>query len=166
MSQIIRESECPKGSLYYYFPDGKEEIAVECIQIARNNVSNELRSFLADTTDTAEGLRRMFERFIGEAEKNDCFDFVPFSFWMAAETSAINEKFRGACRNVFSEWQSILTDHMVTQGIAIQDAEEKAMLIISMLEGSSILSVTYRDNRALKAISRHVNAIIHAQPEP
>ncbi len=69
MSQIIRESECPKGSLYYYFPDGKEEIAVECIQIARNNVSNELRSFLADTTDTAEGLRRMFERFIGEAEK-------------------------------------------------------------------------------------------------
>jgi AcrR family transcriptional regulator len=31
INQIVKESGAPKGSIYYYFPDGKEEIALEAV---------------------------------------------------------------------------------------------------------------------------------------
>jgi TetR/AcrR family transcriptional repressor of lmrAB and yxaGH operons len=31
LSEILKESGSPKGSLYYYFPGGKEELALEAI---------------------------------------------------------------------------------------------------------------------------------------
>lgn len=32
LSQITKESSAPRGSIYYYFPDGKQQLAKEAIQ--------------------------------------------------------------------------------------------------------------------------------------
>lgn len=34
LNEILQESGAPKGSLYYHFPNGKEEIALEAIKLA------------------------------------------------------------------------------------------------------------------------------------
>ncbi|GAA3331467.1 hypothetical protein GCM10020331_088170 [Ectobacillus funiculus] len=31
LNQILTESETPKGSLYYHFPNGKEQLAIEAV---------------------------------------------------------------------------------------------------------------------------------------
>ena len=34
LNQILSESQAPKGSLYYYFPGGKEALAVAAVELA------------------------------------------------------------------------------------------------------------------------------------
>ncbi len=46
LNEIIRESGTPKGSLYYYFPDGKEQIGAEAILESGKVISTRLRGLM------------------------------------------------------------------------------------------------------------------------
>ncbi|MEM5591405.1 TetR/AcrR family transcriptional regulator [Niallia circulans] len=46
LNQIIDESGAPKGSLYYHFPNGKEEIALEAIKRMRELVVEKMKADL------------------------------------------------------------------------------------------------------------------------
>lgn len=46
LNQIIKDSESPKGSLYYYFPHGKEELALTCINRTSEEVARLLRHYM------------------------------------------------------------------------------------------------------------------------
>ena len=43
MSQVLQESGAPKGSLYYYFPQGKEQLAIEAIGLIRQKIEEKIR---------------------------------------------------------------------------------------------------------------------------
>ena len=43
LNEIIQRSGAPKGSLYYYFPEGKEQLASETILRAGQIVSERFR---------------------------------------------------------------------------------------------------------------------------
>ena len=44
LNEILKESGTPKGSLYYHFPNGKEELALEAIKLASENIQREIKS--------------------------------------------------------------------------------------------------------------------------
>ena len=48
LNEIIRESGAPKGSVYYYFPGGKEQIGAEAILEAGKIISARLRGLLGE----------------------------------------------------------------------------------------------------------------------
>lgn len=48
LNQIIEESGAPKGSIYYHFPNGKEEIAVESIAMMRKMLMEGAEKDLAE----------------------------------------------------------------------------------------------------------------------
>ena len=59
LNQIVAESGAPKGSLYYYFPGGKEELAVAAIGLIRDEIEGRLRKFLSTIDDPVEAIRAL-----------------------------------------------------------------------------------------------------------
>jgi TetR/AcrR family transcriptional repressor of lmrAB and yxaGH operons len=51
MSEIVKASGAPKGSIYYYFPKGKEEITSEAVLFAGRMVAERIRVHLANGMD-------------------------------------------------------------------------------------------------------------------
>ena len=47
LSEILKESGAPKGSLYYHFPNGKEQLAIEAINLSAKTISTAIKENLA-----------------------------------------------------------------------------------------------------------------------
>src|SRR5689334_21281371 len=47
LQQILAESGAPRGSLYHYFPDGKESIGAAAVELAGELVAETLRGLAA-----------------------------------------------------------------------------------------------------------------------
>lgn len=54
LNQIIKESGAPKGSLYHYFPNGKEELAVESVKYTSSFIETRIQGILDKVSDPRE----------------------------------------------------------------------------------------------------------------
>lgn len=56
LNEIVKESGAPKGSLYYYFPDGKEQITAEAVLQSGRVTSERIRTGLAIGSDASKSI--------------------------------------------------------------------------------------------------------------
>ncbi|MDI5790417.1 helix-turn-helix domain containing protein [Bacillus licheniformis] len=57
LSQITAESGAPRGSLYYYFPGGKEELAQEAIQLTGERIKAYISSAISGEADPVKAFQ-------------------------------------------------------------------------------------------------------------
>jgi TetR/AcrR family transcriptional repressor of lmrAB and yxaGH operons len=160
LNQIIKDSESPKGSLYYYFPHGKEELALTCINRTSEIVACKLRHYMETGESAASGMQDFILGMAKDAVDSSFEGFVPFSFWLAVETSCISEELRAACQSVFKDWQEVITERLLTEGNEEEKATTQASAMVSLLEGSLLQALTYRDEQPLLAAAKIVPALL------
>ena len=61
LNEILTESGAPRGSLYYHFPGGKEQLILEATRQGVAIVTQVLKEALADSPDPADGVRAFVE---------------------------------------------------------------------------------------------------------
>lgn len=61
LNQIIKESGSPKGSLYYYFPKGKEELAIHAVHYTNKYVQVQIKESLNKSSDAAQAIQYFIE---------------------------------------------------------------------------------------------------------
>lgn len=160
LNQIINESHSPKGSLYYYFPNGKEELALECIKSNNQIVILKLKTSFATAKDVTEAMQNFIQEMAKHAEESQFTNFMPFSFWMAVETSCISNKLREACQGVFMDWQTIISDQLRVEGMEPAKSLEIATVLVSLLEGALILALTKQNSEPLLTAVRCVPFLV------
>lgn len=160
LNQILTESGSPKGSLYYYFPRGKEELALECIRRGNEFIKQKLKETLAGNDDPVLAIQEFIRNTAEEADRT-CFNgFMPIGFWAAAETSCISDSLRYACVNTFTDWQQIYMEHLQAAGWVEEKSRSLAVLIISMLEGALILAVTQQSSAPIYNVVDYIPQLI------
>ncbi|MCG7382170.1 TetR/AcrR family transcriptional regulator [Paenibacillus sp. ACRRY] len=159
LNQIIKESSTPKGSLYHYFPHGKEELAHECIQKANEHIMQKFEDTFAAHESTGDAIQRFIHDMADETEAAGFTGFLPFSFWAAVETSCISHQLRVACQGVFANWQNIITKHLMMEGVGEEKARETGLLVISLMEGALIISLTNQDKQPLLTAADYLSSV-------
>ena len=160
LNQIIKDSDSPKGSLYYYFPHGKEELALTCINRSSDIVTQKLTYHLETCNNVAEAMEDFILALAKEAGESSYEGIFPFSFWLAAETSCISEELRTACKSVFRDWQEVIKRRLLEEGIGEKAAADKASVTISLFEGALLQTLTCRDDQPLLAAAKMIPAIL------
>lgn len=160
LNQIIKDSDSPKGSLYYYFPHGKEELALTCINRTSEGVARKLRHYMENSETPAQAVQDFIQSMAKEAEDSSFEGLVPFSFWVAVETSCVSDQLRTACQCVFKDWQDVIAQRLVADGMKEETAEGKATVIVSLFEGALLLALTCRNVQPLVAAAQSIPAIL------
>ena len=155
LNQIIEESGAPKGSIYYHFPNGKEEIALEAISVMRKLLLEGAEKDLSGRNSAVEAFEFYVNNIAYVFDSGDCVEGLSIGL-IASETASTHEKLRYACEMVFKDWQSLYADILEQYGVEKARAVELGITITAMIEGACLLSITYQNGDALRMIAKQL----------
>lgn len=157
LNEIIRESGSPKGSLYYYFPDGKDQIVSEAVQQAGQVVSERVRANLSEI-----GLREFILKIAESVELSGFSAGSPLTA-VAMETATTNERINLACREAYDMLISAFCAYFMEKGVDRDRAIEMATFVTASIEGSIILSRTAHSSEALAIVAEQLGDIFDTE---
>ena len=159
LNQIIEESGAPKGSIYYHFPNGKEEIALEAISVMRKLVLGGAEKDLSGGNSASEAFQSYINNIATVFDRKECVEGLSIGL-IASETASTHEKLRHACEMVFKDWQSLYADILEKYGCDKERTEELGITIAAMIEGACIMSSTYQNGDPLRVIAKQVSWLL------
>lgn len=165
MSEIIQASGAPRGSLYYYFPDGKEGLAAEAIARTGEAIAERIRAGLAPTGCLASAIAALTEQIAAGVESS-CFRAGGPLTTVAMETATTSERLNQACRAAYNRLSGAFAESLVKAGHPPERAAELAEFITAAIEGGIILSRTYHSGDPLRRIGRQIGALLAAAHPP
>ena len=143
LHDILAAGGSPRGSLYFHFPGGKEEIGETALTLAGEAVRQAI-AHAAETSETAElFLTRIARGMAADLEKSDFTEGCPIAT-IALETAAQSDVLGAATRHAFQRWENEIKRGLQRFGMALEEADLVATLVLSQLEGALLLARTYR----------------------
>lgn len=146
LQQILAESQTPKGSLYHYFPGGKNELGAEAILVAGAIVSETLNSLARESVSFADFLSRYLYMLAGWLEDSDYCDGCPIATCLL-ERAPSCDLMREAGEKVLTEWISIIAGVLQREGDS--DARRRAAGVLAAAEGALLVCRVRRSTATL-----------------
>ncbi|CAI1892627.1 MULTISPECIES: TetR/AcrR family transcriptional regulator [Serratia] len=159
INKIIEQSGAPKGSLYYFFPDGKEEIALTCIERIKADVSVAIEQALSAASFEA-GVVNFIRSTISFFQKCDFNSSTPVCFWVSAEASQVSSRLRQACMAVYESWKTIYANRLLKMGVGEEKAKQLADIIVTLIEGALVQALVSRSVVSLENVIHYIKIIL------
>jgi AcrR family transcriptional regulator len=161
VKQIVAEAGAPFGSLYHFFPGGKEELGAATIRRSGLLYGLLLGEYAGPEVELVAGIRAFFEGAAETLRETDYADACPIAT-VALEVSSTNEELREACADVFEGWVAGGTERFVAEGISRERARELVIQTIAALEGAFVLSRALRSTEPVELAGAMVADSIEA----
>ena len=161
LKQVAERSQSPTGSIYHFFPGGKEELGV-AVMHESGAAYQSLFEWIADESDgIADGVHAFFTGAAQALEEADFVDICPIGT-VAREVASTNEPLRIATETVFASWHASLTQRLRTEGVRPKEAAALADTLIAAIEGGFILARARRSGDCLRATAEHMRTLVLA----
>lgn len=165
LKRISAESGAPFGSIYHFFPGGKEQLAEDAIRTSGPEYMHMMLAMLDSVPDPLESLENAFLVAAENLAATDYADACPIAT-LALEVASTNEALRVATAEVFDEWVTASTEWF---GRWIPDREVARSLAYSMimiLEGAFVLSRAARDPEPMQTAGRSMVELARVASQP
>ena len=148
INEILALSGAPKGSLYHYFPGGKEQVAAEAVRHAGAKVRATLDELATRHGSAADVLRAYGALLAGWMARSAFTDGCPIATTML-EVAPARAEITAAGRQAFEGWQQVFAEGLVREGRAPERAEALAAFAVTALEGALVLARVRRSERPI-----------------
>jgi TetR/AcrR family transcriptional regulator, lmrAB and yxaGH operons repressor len=146
--QVVEASGTPRGSVYFHFPGGKEQLASEALSLASMLYLGAVSSSIVKGPTTAKAVLRSSKVLAKGLEETDFLQGCPIAA-VALETSGSNETLRIICSQYFKEWILLYENSLTQEGVAPERSQRLATTIVCVIEGGLLLSRTLRSSKPI-----------------
>jgi len=166
LAQVLAESGAPKGSFYFHFPGGKEQLAVEAVNASSSTVEALITNAGERARDAPDVVRRAGRAIARWLEESD-FEEGCAVATLASEAAGTSPALREACENAYTRWRHLFAEALRQHGVATAAARELATVIVAAIEGATLIARTERRPDALNTVTSMLEAQVHANtPSP
>ena len=149
MKQVVEESGTPRGSLYFHFPDGKDQMVGEALGIAQTAVAGTIDRVAARSQTPAELIEGLGAAMAKWLTRSDFVEGCPVAT-VALEVAPLHETLTHASEQAFTHWIDQIAAHLVTLGLPPAEADDVAVSAMAALEGGMILARVRQDAAPLR----------------
>jgi AcrR family transcriptional regulator len=149
IKQILAAANAPFGSLYHFFPGGKEQLGAEAIRTSGRMYLELFATVIAQSPDVTGAVGAFFTGAAQTLVETDYADACPIAT-VALEVASTNEHMREACAEVFESWIAGATGYFASAGIDAHTARELAVSMLCLLEGAFVFCRAIRTTQPLE----------------
>lgn len=157
IADVLERSGAPRGSVYYHFPGGKDEVVLAAMEFMATEARAPLRALKsADVAGIITGFVNLWRGVL----KNS--DYAAGCASAGVATSADTDELRAAARNVFETWTSDLAALFEDAGMESGRASDLAWMVFASTEGAVIFARSERSMRPLDLVESQLHALARA----
>ncbi len=160
-SQILSASGAPRGSLYHYFPQGKEQIGQAAVEYAGELVTSTLTRLIEQNPTPGAALReygRLLAQWLQESGYQDGCPITTTLLELAPSSEAVS----ASGRRAFVDWTDVFSRALVSAGAESKEARRLATLAVASLEGALVLARVHQDSEAVTVVANDVADLFDA----
>ena len=148
LQQILAESGAPKGSLYYYFPDGKEALGEASVVMAVEMVGDMLRELAQRHKSPKRFVRAYCKVMAGWMEESGYGSGCPIATTIL-ETAPESPAITRAGSEAIDSWIEVISGALENGDLNPREARTRAQLIVAAMEGALILARIRQSSRPI-----------------
>ncbi|WP_107658480.1 TetR/AcrR family transcriptional regulator [Nocardia suismassiliense] len=155
LNQIIETSGAPRGSLYFHFPGGKDQLVAAAVAQSGNEITALIDAVAPG--DTAAAATSLLAAFGDRLEASDWHQGCPVAT-VTLDVSAANDTIQAECAAAYTAWEQALRIRLQADGRS--DAADLAAAILAMIEGALLLARAQRSREPLERVARTIRAML------
>lgn len=159
LNQVVAESEAPKGSLYFHFPGGKEQLAAEALTRSGSSMAGSLAEVLSSSRSTAGGVRRWVKLLATQLEATDFTAGCPIAT-VALEAAPSSDVISVAASSAYASWVAAIADGLRDEGLTAGRARTAAVAAVAAIEGAMVLAKASRTTAPLREAEAFVRDVL------
>lgn len=149
IKQIVSAAQAPFGSIYHFFPGGKEQLGAEAIRRSGALYELLIPAVFDPAPDLVAAVRAFFAGAAEHLTETDYADACPIAT-VALEVSSTSEPMRQACAEVFESWIAAGLPRFTAAGLPDDRARELVIGMVAALEGAFVLARAARSTEPLR----------------
>jgi TetR/AcrR family transcriptional repressor of lmrAB and yxaGH operons len=159
VAQILENSGSPRGSFYFHFPGGKEELACEALRASGAAWREKIEAAAATSSDPAKAVVavcHMLADALVESEYREGCPLATVALEAAATTDAVHE----VCSEHFSGWERVVAERLAEAGVPEAMRSTMATLVLSAIEGAQLLCRAHRSPEPLHRVALALSTML------
>jgi len=151
VAELLTKAGAPRGSLYFHFPGGKEQIGAEAVARVGAEVAARFRGLHDSGVDLDTFIDRVFKTTAKEVKERAFKASCPMAA-VASGFGAADINLAAAVREAFASWEREIANAARARGLTAKNADILASAMLLSIEGAFIVS------KAQGSATPHVNA--------
>jgi len=159
LNEILAVSGSPKGSLYYHFPKGKEQLALEAIHSEGEKIKSKVQISLDRIENPVDAIVSIIEDIATIIDSDQKTKDMTISL-IALETYLTSEILRNACLEIYTSLETIYAEKLIKSGMNKDNASKLGCVVSEMIEGGITYSLVKKNGYPLRLIAEQIPKLI------
>jgi TetR/AcrR family transcriptional repressor of lmrAB and yxaGH operons len=165
INEIAELAGAPKGSLYHYFPDGKDQIGEAAVRFAGKLVIATLEKLEQEHKSAAAMMQAYCRLLAGWMAKSGFRDGCPISTTLL-ESVPQSPGIALAGREAFAAWQAVIARALLRDGFSKGEARRLSTFAVSSIEGALILARVESGSEPIEDVGRSLASVLRKDAAP
>jgi TetR/AcrR family transcriptional regulator, lmrAB and yxaGH operons repressor len=161
VAELLEKSGAPRGSLYFHFPGGKQQIGAEVVARVGAEVARRFRELHESGVDLNTFIERVFKTTAKECKERGYTASCPMAA-IATGFGSSDDKLAAAIREAFNSWEAEMRLAAHARGLSEENAAIFASAFLTAMEGAFIVSKAQGSSAPHKNACRAIQALAAA----